>query len=143
MQSGATVSSMTREKELPPKHWASQVALLVKNLPANAADIRDMGSILGSGRSPGGGHGNPFQYSCLENPMVRGASWATVLRIAKNQTQLKRLGTCAGMHWVKKFDLAYVCISGCWLEFCRPQSHEEVVCFCVISQVWSRENFFY
>ena len=50
----------------------------VKNLPAKAGDIRDMGSIPGSGRSPGGGHGNPLQYSCLENPMDRGAWWATV-----------------------------------------------------------------
>ena len=48
-------------------------ALVVKNLPANAGDIRDMGSIPGSGRSPGEGHGNPFQYSCLENPMEGGA----------------------------------------------------------------------
>jgi len=45
------------------------VALVVKNLPANAGDVRDMGSIPRSGRSPGGGHGNPLQYSCLENPM--------------------------------------------------------------------------
>ena len=48
---------------------ASQVALMVKNLPANTGDIRDTGSILGLGRSPEGGHGNPLQYSCLENPM--------------------------------------------------------------------------
>ena len=53
---------------------ASQVALVVKNPPANAGDIRDVGSIPGSGRSPGGGLGNPLQYSCLENPMDRGAS---------------------------------------------------------------------
>ena len=46
---------------------------MVKNLPANAADIRDRGSIPGSGRFPGGGHGNPLQYACLENPMDRGA----------------------------------------------------------------------
>ena len=45
---------------------------MVKNLPANAEDVRDAGSIPGSGRSPGGGHGNPLQYSCLENPMDRG-----------------------------------------------------------------------
>ena len=51
----------------------SQVALAVKNPPANAGDIRDMGSVPGSGRSPRGGHGNPLQYSCLENPMDRGA----------------------------------------------------------------------
>ena len=47
---------------------ASQVALVVKNPPANAGDIRDEGSTPGLGRSPGGGHGNPLQYSCLENP---------------------------------------------------------------------------
>ena len=51
------------------KRWASQVARMVKNLPANTRDIRDRGSIPGSGRSPGGGNGNPCQYSCLENPM--------------------------------------------------------------------------
>ena len=48
--------------------WASQVALVVKNPPANAGDVRDLGSIPGLGRPPGGGHGNPLQYSCLENP---------------------------------------------------------------------------
>ena len=52
---------------------ASQVALVLKNPPANAGNKRDKGSILGSGRSPGGGNGNPLQYSCLENPMDRGA----------------------------------------------------------------------
>ena len=51
----------------------SQVVLVVKNLPANAGDERDVGSILGSGRSPGGENGNPLQYSCLENSMDRGA----------------------------------------------------------------------
>ena len=56
---------------------ASQVALVVKNLPASAGDIRDAGSMPGPGRPPGGGHGNPLQYSCLENPMDRGAWWAT------------------------------------------------------------------
>ena len=52
---------------------ASQVMLVVENPPANAGDIRDMGSVPGWGRSPGGGHGNPIQHSCLENPMDRGA----------------------------------------------------------------------
>ena len=51
---------------------ASQVALVVKNPPANAGDLRDVGSVPGLGRSPGGGHGNPLQYSCLENPKDRG-----------------------------------------------------------------------
>ena len=57
---------------------ASQVVLVVKNLPANAGDARNVGPIPGSGRSLGGGNGNPLQYSCLENPMDRGAWWATV-----------------------------------------------------------------
>ena len=57
---------------------ASWVALVVKNPPARAGDTRDMGTILGSRRSPGGGNGNPLQYSCLENPMDRGAWQATV-----------------------------------------------------------------
>ena len=51
----------------------SQVALGVKNMPANAGGVKDAGSIPGSGRSPGGGHGNHLQCSCLENPMDRGA----------------------------------------------------------------------
>ena len=59
---------------------ASQVALVVKKLPANTRDTRDMGSIPGSGRCPGGGHGNPLQYSCLENPMDRGVWRAAVMR---------------------------------------------------------------
>ena len=64
---------------------ASQVVLVVKNPPASAGDIRDTGSIPGSGRSPGGGHGNPLQYSCLEDPMDRGAWQATVHRVAQSQ----------------------------------------------------------
>ena len=65
---------------------------MVKNLPAKAGVIRDVGLMLESGRQPGGGHGNPFQYSCLENPMDRGAWWAIVHRAANSQTQLKQLG---------------------------------------------------
>ena len=61
-----------------PHIWASQVELVVKNPPANVEDIKDMGSVIGSGRSPGGGNGNPLQYSFLENPMDRGAWQATV-----------------------------------------------------------------
>ena len=64
---------------------ASQVTLVVKNLPANAGDVRDVGLIPGSGRSPGGGHGNPLQYSCLGNPMDRGAWEVTVHGITKSQ----------------------------------------------------------
>ena len=68
---------------------ASQVALVIKNPPANAGDVRNKGSVPGPGRSPGGQHGNPLQYSCLENPMDRGAWWDTVLSVAKSGTQLK------------------------------------------------------
>ena len=56
---------------------------MVKNLPANSGHIRDVGSISGSGRSPRGGHGNPLQYSRLENPIDRGAWWATVHRVTE------------------------------------------------------------
>ena len=59
---------------------------MVKNPPANAGDTRDTGSIPGSGRSPGAGHGNPLQYSCLENPMDRGAWWATVHGLTESDT---------------------------------------------------------
>ena len=62
---------------------ASQVALVLKNPPANAGNKRDKGSILGSGRSPGGGNGNPLKYSCLENPMARAAWHTTVHRVTK------------------------------------------------------------
>ena len=68
---------------------------MVKNPPASAGDITDTSSIPGSGRSPGGGHGNPLQYSCLENPMDKGAWQATVHGVAKNQTGLKQLSTHA------------------------------------------------
>ena len=60
--------------------WASQVVLVVKNPPVNAGDVRDVGSIPGLKKSSGKGHGNLFKYSCLENPMDRGAWWATVHR---------------------------------------------------------------
>ena len=69
---------------------ASQVALVVKNLPANAGDTD---SISGSERSPGERNGNPFQYSCLENPMDRGAWWATVHRVAKKSDTTEHLST--------------------------------------------------
>ena len=67
------------------KNGASQV----KNPPANAREVRDSGSILGSERSPGRGHGNPLQYCCLENPMDRGVWWATVHGVSENQTGLR------------------------------------------------------
>ena len=70
-----------------------QVAVVIKNLPANAGDVRDLGLVPGLGRSPGEGNGNPLQYSCLENPTDRGTWWATVQKFAKGQTQLKSLST--------------------------------------------------
>ena len=75
--------------------WASQVALLVKTPPANAGDIRDTGSIPGLGRSPGGKHGNPLQYSFLENAWDRAAWLATVHGVPQSQTWLSDL---AGTH---------------------------------------------
>ena len=72
-------------------HWTSQVVLVAKNTPANAGDTGDMGSVPGLGRSPGGGHGNPFQYSRLGNSMDRGAWRAAVHGVAKSWTQLKQL----------------------------------------------------
>ena len=65
------------------------MAPVVKNPPASAGDIRDLGPIPGLGRSPGGGNGNPLQYSCLENPMDRGAWRATVHGVTKSRTRLK------------------------------------------------------
>ena len=65
------------------------MVLVVKNTPANARDIKDVGSITGSGGSPGGGNGNPLWYLCLENPMEGGAWQATVHRLTKSWTQLK------------------------------------------------------
>ena len=70
---------------------ASQVALVVKDLPANAGDVRDVGSISGSGRSPGASHGSALQYSCLENPMDRGAWQATVHKVALKQLSMHAL----------------------------------------------------
>ena len=65
--------------------------LVVKNLPTFLGNVREEGLTPGSGRSPGGGHGNLFQFSCLENPMDRGAGWATVHRVTKSWTQIKWL----------------------------------------------------
>ena len=81
---------------------------MVKNPPANG---RDMGSIPGSERTPGGGRGNPLQFSCLENPMDRDAWWATVHRVAKSQTRLKRLSTHAHTHSVRRSQSTIVYLS--------------------------------
>ena len=97
--------------------WDSQVVLAVKNLPASAWNVRDLGLMPGSGRSPTGRHGNPFQYSCWENFMDRGAwrvtvhgvckrvgcDWATehIHRMAKSQTQLSFWARHLGVSFVK------------------------------------------
>ena len=77
---------------------ASQVVLVIKNPPTNAEHVRDAGSIPGSGRSPGGGHGNLLQYSCLENPMDREACRATVHSFAQSWARLKQLSTHAHLY---------------------------------------------
>ena len=80
-----------RHTQVHTDRGTSQVVLLVKSLPANAGDLRDTGSIHGSGRSPGGGHGIPLQYSCQGNPKDRGAWWAMVHMVTKSWTRLRWL----------------------------------------------------
>ena len=76
---------------------------MVKNSPANAGDIRDMGLIPGSGKSPGGKYGIPLQYSCLENPMERGAWQAMVHGVTKSQTWLKQLSLHAHEKYLAEY----------------------------------------
>ena len=78
-------------RQEPGRQWASQMALMVKHPSANTRDIRDTTSTLGSGRSPGGVHGNPLQYSSLQNPLDRGAGQAIGHEVAESRTGLKRL----------------------------------------------------
>ena len=96
-QINATLQSNYSLIKLKKNHKIINISLMVqwlrfpsgamaKNLPANTGDIKDVGSIPGLGISPGGGHGNPPQYSCLENPMDRGAWWATVHGAVLSQT---------------------------------------------------------
>ena len=92
---------------------ASQVVLVGKNPPANAGDIRDTGLIPGSGRSPGGVHGNLLQYSCLGNPMNREAWLDTVYAVAKSQTWLKWLSTHARMNLRKYLKTKHISNSVC------------------------------
>ena len=101
---------------------ASQVALVVRNPPANAGDLRDTGLIPVSGRSPGGRHGNPLRFSCLENPMDRGAWGATVHGIAKSwKGRLKQLSICTHppthTHILKGLSLLL------FLKTLRPSQH--------------------
>ena len=84
------------------KSWASQVTLVVKNLPADVRDVRDPGLIPGLRRSPGEGDGNPLQYSCLENLMGRGAWWAAVHVVAKSWTRLSDFTFTFHFHALEK-----------------------------------------
>ena len=80
---------MERVQEIWADQGKPRASQVVKNLPASARDTGDVGSIPGSGRSPGGRHGNPLQYSYLENPMETRAPWATVYRVTESKTRLK------------------------------------------------------
>ena len=82
----------------------SQAVPVVKNPPVNAGVIRDTGSLPGSGRPPGEGHGNPLQYSCLEKAMNRGVCWGTVHGVTKSRTPLTRLSTHADEEEMKITD---------------------------------------
>ena len=97
------------------------VVLAVKNLPAYAGDLRDVGSISGSGRSPGGGHGSPLQYSCWVNPMDRGAWRAAVHGITKSRTWLTDVCVC-------------VCVCVC--ESLRLHAHRRAVKSTNQAQAW-------
>ena len=103
-----------------PMLWDSQVALVVKNFPANVRDIRYSCSIPGLGRSPGGGHGDSLQYSCLKNPMDRGTWQTTVHRVAKSQTRWKQLNLHA--HPVLYSRLSLVIYSIQAVHMCQWQS---------------------
>ena len=98
------------------------LVLVVKNSPANAGDKRDTGSITGSGRSSGEGHGNPLQYSCLENPMDREAWWAVVYRVTKSRTRLKQLSTIYIQTYI------HTCIH---IYIYYIDTHTVCVCVCV------------
>ena len=102
-------------------HGASQVVVMVKNLTANAGDIRDAGSIPALGRPPGGGHGNPFNYSWLENSMDRGAWWAIVHKVAKSQTKLKPLS----MHTCDKLTAKRILNMESWKSFLYNQEQDK------------------
>ena len=103
------------------KYHASQVALVVKNLPANVGDIRDMGLIPASGRSPGGKHSYLFQCSCPENPKNRGAWMTTVHNVAKSQTKSEAAyhTLCQGQ-WHLNFESQCCSVAKSCLILCDP-----------------------
>ena len=108
----------------------SLTALVVKNLAAGAGDTRDADSFLEWGRSPGRGHGNPFQYSCLENPMVSRAHQLTGHRVTERWTCLKQHSTHASQVWDHEFQE--------WLNFCSDHislSHCCSISFCQLINI--------
>ena len=129
----------------PPQYTeASQVALVVKNPPASAGDRRDVGLRPGSGGSPGEGHGIPLQYSCLENPMDRGAWQATVYRVAKSQTWLNRLSTLGigrASGPSKKGFLPFISTHSCSELSCRLLPFSSVISYLLPEQtLWSKKG---
>ena len=110
----------------------SQVVLMVRNPPANAGDLRNTGSIPGSGRSPGEGHCNPLQCSCLENPMDRGAWWATVHGVAQSQRRLTNF-------WISRNSGGASVSQGCRNKV--PQTWWLAQQKCIILQFWRQEVY--
>ena len=98
---------------------------VVKNPPASAGDIRDTGLIPGSGRSPGGGRGNPLQYSCLETPLDRGAEWTRVQTVTESRTRLKRLSIRASSRELSQ----PMCAQSGLVTHCHSQSPVFPACF--------------
>ena len=109
---------------------------MVKNPPAKAEDLSDAGSIPGSRRSPAGRHGNPLQYSCLENLMDRGVWWATVHRVAKSWTQLKQLSVCMYTVIFSPYSFFVFCYwRRCWSR-CKHCSRGSQAPGCLRSTHW-------
>ena len=92
---------------------------MVENLPNDAEDLRDVGLIPGSERSPGGGHHNPLQYSCLKKPMDRGAWQATVHRVAKSWIQLKQLST--NIYLQPEYERYFLNVGHIWASYHKNQ----------------------
>ena len=116
-------------------HGASQVALVVKNLPANVGDIRDTGLIPKFERYPGEGNGNPLQYFCVENSMDKGAWQAVVHMVTKSWIQLKLLSmhACTYVYIYNIYTFLNCLIITCM--FCLPKPQK---CASVLSVLFSR-----
>ena len=115
-------------RSLPYLQWRELSVLfpVVKNQPTSAGDRREAGSVPGSGGSPRGRNGKPLQGSCLENPMDRGAWWATVQRVAKGQTQLQWLSTDTPKIW-RCHVLLFFFLIVCFMIASRSVSYESPV----------------